>query len=90
MPATDYDFTLYGNNVDDIGRIFTIQCVAIGGGGPMGGTGVDIVLAGSDVLYDVDNAVLANSSTVLQLVAGKSYTILQQARNIFRVVHKTV
>jgi hypothetical protein len=86
----DYDFTLNGDNSDDIGRIFTIQCVAIGGGGPMGGTGVDIVLAGSDVLYDVDNSVIANSSTQLQIVAGKSYTILQQARNVFRVVHKTV
>ena len=90
MPAVDYDFTLYGNNVEDIGRIFTIQCVAIGGGAPFEGTGVDIILAGSDVLYDVDNAVLANSSTRLQLVAGKSYTILQEKRNIFRVVHKTV
>ena len=66
------------------------EAEAIGGGGPMGGTGVDIVLAGSDILYDVDNANIANSSTRLQLVAGNSYTILQQARNIFRVVHKTV
>jgi hypothetical protein len=90
MPVQDYDFTLYGDNAIDDGRIFTIQCVAIGGGGPMGGTGVDIVLAGSDILYDVDNANIANSSTRLQLVAGNSYTILQQARNIFRVVHKTV
>ena len=86
----DYNFTLNGDNSDDIGRIFTIQCVAIGGGGPMAGTGVDIVLAGSDILFDVDNSNIANSSTQLQLVAGKSYTILQQARNIFRVIHKTV
>ena len=90
MPAQDYDFSLNGDNTADIGRIFTIQCVAIGGGAPMEGTGVDIVLSGSDVLKDLDNSVIANSSTRLQIVAGKSYTILQEARNIFRVIHKNV
>tara|TARA_Y100001973_G_scaffold75435_1_gene110175 strand:- start:723 stop:2837 length:2115 start_codon:yes stop_codon:yes gene_type:complete len=90
MAAQDYDFTLNGDNTADIGRIFTIQCVAIGGGAPFEGTGVDIVLSGSDVLKDLDNSVIANSSTRLQIVAGKSYTILQEARNIFRVIHKNV
>ena len=90
MPGIDYVFKFNADSANDIGRIFTIQCVAIGGGAPFEGTGVDLTLAGSNVLYDVNNSVLANSSTVLQLVAGKSYTIIQQARHILRVLHKTV
>ena len=49
------------------------------------------MVGSGDNCYDVDKSnIAATGGTVLQLVAGKSYTFIQSARNVLQVVHKTV